>query len=286
MPSIHLSHSQQDPLSAQSGYFQIRAKMRLKLFDSFGYSFVMWAKNRLFRLITLSKPTLSEIISFMNLVLLTATGSFSSPLARADTVVVVQDRGYHWSIADWLEQRDRMRLQDLWLSMHSGSPYEFYIGGNYQFNQLNSAQMFQAWEGSFAGFAGPFGLEARYESGSVQRAFGVFDLRLFGFHDQATNLTMQVGLRNEASSLKSFRNLFTGVSLTLYLTKYMGVEGLYRHFFPSTPNELGESVSGNRYQGGAFLVFFNTRVFLDYFSDLETNSITQGIVGGFRAYLQ
>ncbi len=206
---------------------------------------------------------------------------------QADTVIVIKDQSYHWSLADWLEQRDRMRLQDLWFALHSGgSPYEFYISGNYQFNQLNGTQTYQAWEGSLAAFVAPFGLEARYESGLAQRVFGIFDLRILGFHDQATNLTLQLGIRNETNSLKSFRNLFTGASLTLYLVKSMGVEGLYRHFLPSTPNEIGQNVSGTRIQAGAFLVFSNTRLYLNYFSDAETNWTANGVTGGFRLYLQ
>jgi hypothetical protein len=37
-----------------------------------------------------------------------------------------------WSLQEWLETRDRMRLMDLWLAFHSPSPYEFFVGGEWR----------------------------------------------------------------------------------------------------------------------------------------------------------
>lgn len=189
-----------------------------------------------------------------------------------------------WSLSDWLDTRDRMRVQDLWLAMHSPSPYEFYLGGNYQFNQVVGGPSFNPWEVSFVAFATIFGLEARYESGLNPKIFGIFDLRIFGLHDQATNLTLQVGLRNENDPTGSYRNILAGASLTLYLARFFGISGLYRHFFPAQAPGYAVSLAGDRFQGGAFLDFKFLRVFGDYFVDSETQATTNGWVLGIRLY--
>lgn len=188
-----------------------------------------------------------------------------------------------WSLADWLDTRDKMRMQDLWLALHSPSPYEFYLGGNYQFNQAPTGS-FNAWEAYFAAYASIFGLEGRYESGLDKRWFGIFDFRVFGYHDQSTNITLQVGLRDNTNSAGHFRSILTGVSLTIYLAKFFGIEGLYRHYFSSTPTDSGGIDSGDRFLAGAFLDFKFVRIYGEYFWNVENLSDSSGIVVGTKLY--
>jgi hypothetical protein len=191
-----------------------------------------------------------------------------------------------WTLADWLTTRDKMRMQDLWLSLHSPSPYEFYLSGNYQMNQTQGGVTSNAWEVAFAAFVTAFGLEFRYELSQVRRMIGVFDMRLFGSHDQATNLTLQVGLKQDELGGESYRNPLAGLSMTVYLAQFFGVEGVYRHYFSSTPSSLGVSLSGDRFQGGAFLDFKFLRIYGDYFNDVETlqAASAQGVMVGTRLY--
>jgi hypothetical protein len=208
---------------------------------------------------------------------------------RADDVytVVVKKQEIkqknRWSLADWLETRDRMRLQDIWLAMHSPSPYEFYLGGNYQYSQTPALGNSNTWEAFFAAYATIFGLEFRYESGIERRVFGIFNLRIFGFHDQSTNITLQGGVRETQNTAFSFRNAFAGASITLYLARYFGIDGLYRYYIPSTPGVSGQ-VSGYRYQGGAFIDFRLIRVYGNYFYDEETHMTSSGATIGTKIY--
>jgi len=189
-----------------------------------------------------------------------------------------------WSLADWLDTRDRMRMQDLWLALHSPAPYEFYLGGNYQFNQSPTSSSFSAWETYFAAFVTIFGLEARYESTVDTRWSGIFHLRIFGYHDQSTNITLQLGLRNEQNSATSFRNPLAGISMTLYLMRHFGIDLLYRHYFYSTPDSSGVSYFGDRYQGGAFLDFSFLRIYGEYFSEVGTLPNIKGVQIGTKIY--
>lgn len=219
-------------------------------------------------------------------------GSYLMPDAYADeayTFIVkkqeVKDKYRGW-LFDWFETRDRMRMQDLWLALHSPSPYEFYLGGNYQINQTSAGQTFNGWETYFAAFTSIFGLEARYETGLQQRLSGIFDLRIFGYYDQATNVTLQVGIRNDIQGGDTaLRNALAGFSMTLYFARKFGIEGLYRHFFPSTPTASGVTVMADRYQVGAFLDFRFLRLYGDYFSEGATTGITtSGTILGTKLY--
>src|SRR5436190_22356647 len=68
-----------------------------------------------------------------------------------------------WSLQDWLETRDKMRLMDLWLALHSPSPYEFFVGGGYRYAQAGDAPGYSGWNLCAAAYASIFGLELQRE---------------------------------------------------------------------------------------------------------------------------
>src|SRR5947209_12687437 len=86
--------------------------------------------------------------------------------ARAEDVYVISvkkqdDKAQNrWSLQDWLNTRDRMRMMDLWLALHSPSPYEFFIDGDYRFTDGGAAAPFSHWGFSGGAYASIFGLEA------------------------------------------------------------------------------------------------------------------------------
>jgi hypothetical protein len=221
---------------------------------------------------------------------LAVTVENSVPLCHADDIYTItvkkqedKDR-YRWSLSDWFSMRDRMRIQDLWLAIHSPTPYEFILGGNYQFDQQTSGPIFTAWEISLAAYATIFGLEARYESFLDPRWQAMFDLRIFGFHDQGTHITLQAGLRSTNASAGTYRNIFGGVNFAVYLARFFGLSGRYYHYFPSTPIGSGISDSGDRFQGGAFIEFSFLQIYGDYFGAYETTSNTNGIIVGIKTF--
>ncbi len=72
---------------------------------------------------------------------------------------------------DWLETRDRMRVQDLWLSLHSPSPYEFYLDAAYKLGTLQSGGSYQGWDFVFAAYAALFGVEVQYQSSNLSQYY-------------------------------------------------------------------------------------------------------------------
>jgi len=184
-----------------------------------------------------------------------------------------------WSLQDWLDTKDRIRMMDLWLAFHSPSPYEFYLGGNYQFNQ--STGSYQAFQAYFGAYASIFGLEGRYESAMdaalpYTRLYGTFLFRFFGYHYQGTNITLHLGLRQQREAAVDVRNVYFGPGLTFYFSKFFGIEGFYRYYFGSVPNSALLDLGGSwAIQGGAFLDFSFLRIYGNYFLDSE-NRVTAG----------
>src|SRR6185295_72038 len=124
-------------------------------------------------------------------------------------------------------------------------------------------------------FATIFGLEGRRESVPITRYHGLFDLRIFGYHDQSTNITFQAGVASQDVGGESIRNAVMGGRMDIYIARYFGVGGLYRHYFDSTPSSVGV-FGGSRYEGQAFIDFSFVRVFGTYFSETTSGAVGAG----------
>lgn len=191
-----------------------------------------------------------------------------------------------WSIADWLEQRDKMRMQDMWLAMHSPSPYEFYAAAAYKTGSTGSGGNYQGWDATFAAYAHMFGAEIQYQSSNIDtRWLALANFRLMGYHNQATNLTVQGGVRNEMRSGVSLWNPLLGANLTLYIAKPAGILVLYRYVFARSAG--GVALPTHRFEAGGFIDFQFVRAYVDYFSENAAGDTTRsfsGLQAGARIY--
>lgn len=172
-----------------------------------------------------------------------------------------QKKATRWSLAEWLETKDRMRLMDLWLALHTPTPFEFYISGFHQNLDSNLRRESTGLNGELAAYATIFGLGLRKEFYGRNDWEGLFHLRLFGFHSQGTNLTLHAGFKGPIGSGDS-RNTILGGSINFYLAKFFGIEMLYHHYFDPTSGNRPEP-SQTRFEGGAFIDFSFVRVFGD-----------------------
>ncbi|MGZ3698454.1 MAG: hypothetical protein ACXWPM_10630 [Bdellovibrionota bacterium] len=219
--------------------------------------------------------------------------------ARADDVYTVtvkkqeQKEQNRWSLQDWLTTKEKFRAQDAWLAMHTPSPWEFYVGGDFLMMTQSPGTTSFGWKAIFGVYVYIFGLETQFESIADYKAQGTFLLRIFGYHAQATNLTLQFGLREEFAYNLSYdyRQLFAGARFAFYFIKYIGVEGDYRHYFNSTPNNLGAVISGDRIEAGAFFDYSIFRVYgdfiwePDYFVGASSSTVTSmGFQAGVKVF--
>lgn len=200
-------------------------------------------------------------------------------LARSDDVYQVivrrqeQKKASQWTLSEWLETKNRMRLMDMWLALHTPTPFEFYLGGNMQFGQLDHGQAYKGGAGYLAAYATIFGLEFQREQSAARITNLLFHMRLFGYHNQTTNLTAHGGLRLRGQD-NEYRSPVAGLTLTLYLAKYFGLDGLWTHIFNSSSNDQGNRLMGDRYEAGAFIDFKFLRIYGKYFHEQEAASIT------------
>ncbi len=169
-----------------------------------------------------------------------------------------------WNLADWITQRDSMRTRDLWLAMHTPTPYEFYLGGDYRF--LNAPQDARDHRFQFGAFAKIFGLTFESET-DPDRLNAFFNVRVFGLYQQGTNITLFGGLMSQMSSAGgTFRSGAYGASATLYLHQKGGLEGSYRKYLDGTYDPTGVGAGGTQTEANLFLDFKFLRIYGGYLS--------------------
>lgn len=207
-----------------------------------------------------------------------------------------------WTLQEWLAQKDRNRMMDLWLSMNSPSPFEFMLGGSYRSHKTSvdnplSEQSYYSYAGEIRAYAQFAGLTAQYEN-NVQENFhdlsGMLNLRLLGDSLQNSSLTLHLGQRTRgfqtAGQANSQRNIFSQVSLQIYLARHFGLDGFYRYYEPSNNELLSEKIGGQLSEVGLFIDFKAIRLFGNWHRDVQSNEATTGnrstIREGIRSGLQ
>jgi len=188
-----------------------------------------------------------------------------------------------WTLKEWLEQKDRSRMMDVWLSMNSPSPYELMLGVSYNsFTSANSTLApdlnFTDYSGSFSAYAQFVGLSAEYENNTSEGyndLSGLFNLRLLGSSIQGSYLAIHYGLKTHTEAATNIRlsQPFAQASIQLYATKQFGFDGLYRSYFLINDATLGD-VKGQLTEGGAFIDFNNFRVFGSWYKDVQNEKTT------------
>lgn len=210
-----------------------------------------------------------------------------------------------WTLSEWLEQRDRSHLMDLWLSMNSPSPFEFMLGGAYVANKTTSSAAGStdlentSYMGELRAYAQFVGLTVEHHHNAEENlsdTSGMINLRLLGNSLQNSSLTVHFGQRSRivpyGFETATYRNLFSQVSLQVYIAKYFGIDGYYRYFEPSRNETIQQNVGGSLAEGGLFIDFAAIRVYggvykdTQQFSEGNSDAITtrQGIKGGIKIF--
>lgn len=196
--------------------------------------------------------------------------------------------GSRWTLQEWLEQKQRNQLMDLWLGMYAPSPYEFFFGGShnsfttkYEPTGTVADQSNTSASASIGAYATIVGVEGHYENNtkeSYSDLSGSLNLRILGNAVQGTHLIVFYGLRTrdgkwQGTSPYRVGNTFAGADLNLYLAKYFGISGRYTSYFPEVEASLGR-VSGTRSEAGVFLDFEAVRIYGNWFEDVQKNETT------------
>ena len=196
-----------------------------------------------------------------------------------------QKTSSRWTLTDWLAQKERNKMMDLWLQMYAPSPYEFYLSGEYLSYQSQSAsgtggdQTYTSYKTSLAAYALIMGLQFDYENNWKQNynnLDGSLNIRVMGNAIQATHLSLFYGLRTQHRSLAGqFHRLnenFYGAEFDLYLNRLFGLHTMYKSFPPTTDQNFGE-LSSTRQELGLFIDFDFLRIFGTSFTESQKTNL-------------
>lgn len=186
-----------------------------------------------------------------------------------------------FTLAEWLENKNRNSMADMWLSLNSPSPYEFMVGGS--LNQYTvdftgqPQQKKSSYDGEFSAYAKFVGLTGEYQNNteeSFRDETGIFNVRLFGHTLQGSNLTLHYGLRTrtDKNGLYRLNQQFAAGTMQLYIMKYFGITGNYRHHFKITEDYYGDT-EANTKNFGAFIEFGSLRLMGSFFQENQSSEL-------------
>lgn len=196
-----------------------------------------------------------------------------------------------WTLKDWLEQKERSKLMDQWLSWHRPSPYEFSLAIHHRFvNSYQVALSDADWGpsrtelgASFSAYSHMVGLSAQQVSFAKKLTQeGFLELRILGDSLQSTHLALAIGQESQQFKVGNglfIRSNYVKARLQIYLLESLGLVGGYA----LTPQAASiDGVSDKQLvlaktQLGLFVEFGLLRVFGRY---LETRSALSTIDGG------
>lgn len=205
-----------------------------------------------------------------------------------------QREASRWTLEEWLAQKDRNAMMDLWLAFNQSSPYEFTTTLTYVSYKLNNddgagtltEKSNVSNRGQLQAYASIFGLAFEHEHNIPENSSentGLFQLRLLGDSLQNTHLTAFYGLRTKhyaattTDAATSVEQNVAGIELQMYLAKYFGVRGEYRQNL-KTENAVFGDVSGSQSEAGLFIDFGPVRVFGDWYQEKESRKNTTTLI--------
>jgi hypothetical protein len=226
-----------------------------------------------------------QILRFFASFLLVSLICFSPPIFAFDNAKLFdradKREGSRWTLSEWLAQKERNKLMDLWLAMNTPSPYEFMLGfsyNNYQSTENQTTLEYLTTGAVIQAYAQIFGLSLEYENRGGEQEndlTGSFNLRLLGNSIQSTHLSVHFGQRTRTVSditpRTLLRNQFGQMSLQIYLNPFFGINGLYRNYLPTYDATFGD-VTGQYTTGGLFIDFKAIRILGEWYEDIQKNN--------------
>lgn len=189
-----------------------------------------------------------------------------------------------FSLQEWLENKERRSLMDMWLSINTPTPYEFMIGGSllqYDYvsttNNIATTQRYKSYDGEVHAYATLVGITAQYQN-NTEEGFndvtGQFNLRIFGSSTQSSNITLHYGLRTRTAFDGSYRlnQMYPAVTLQIYLMKLFGIYSNYRSYMATTESFYGDTTA-DELNAGLFIEYGIIRVFGNYYNERQNSKL-------------
>lgn len=209
-----------------------------------------------------------------------------------------------WTLADWLSQKSKIRLADQWLAANrSKSSFEFNPSAAHSRYTIRS----QDTSGSASVTSDSqvyrldtnisiLNLTGEYEKSSLnlEEYGGAAGLRFLGDGSRSTGLVGRYGWRRrqDLTTQERWDNQYAEGQLQLYIISAFGLNGQYRHYFPSTSN-LGNRLEGHKLTAGAFIELGVFRLYANYVKEpltfkngaAETKQSREGYDAGLKIHM-
>jgi hypothetical protein len=175
--------------------------------------------------------------------------SFSSGFGSIEEVQKKKESS-RWTIEGWLSQKQKIQWMNYWLAMNTAPlDFEISLGGNRGSHKSETNTIpglissTESLEGEISVYYRIIGFTAEYRKPDADSASisALFNLRVIGTSLQASQLTLHYGLREFISQdpLEAIeKQQVAGVSTTLYLFDFFGLESHYRKELPVTSKGL------------------------------------------------
>jgi len=238
------------------------------------------------------------------IILLLASNSYGETVWEYVDKKLEKKEFERWSLASWLYTKEKIALQDQWLSMniHQGSILtEFYIDYTKSRFDRDTANNLNEEDtgitGELAAYVGFIGLVARAEEyGDLYKQKELsLSLRVIGSSHQSTHLSFVYGAREFKGSVdEDFTQNFYGADISLYLVSFLGLDGRYRYYMNEDNPAGTHAMRSDRTQWGLFLDISFFRLFTYQFEEnLKLNNYStpgltelqiKGTGAGIRLY--
>lgn len=231
--------------------------------------------------------TLTTLLLFTaNPLLAQSKSSSSRPWLLSPSAAARESKRF--TLQEWLENKDRRALMDMWLSINTPSPYEMVIGTSLQNYDVstkagNANEVLQSHSTQFteisayALFVGVTLEHTNNRSENFSDLTGMFNLRIFGETVQGSHITLHYGLRTRTGDNNLYRlnQSFPAATMQIYLMNYFGIQGNYRAFAPVTEAYYGDTTA-KEVNYGIFIEYGLLRLFGDVYQETQT-SLLDGV---------
>lgn len=246
-----------------------------------------------------------KLRSFLLAVLLLAS---HFAMAQSSSAFDYMDKKYEskasarWTLADWLEQKRKVRLMDQWLGMNKrdGNRFEGYLSydnGTYDLflnDQDEPESAYTVQRGHLGLFWYFLGISAEVASSQEEFSDILYNVnvRLLGSSVQGTHLMLRYGSHQRKWNEEDFKQNAYGADISIYLMQFFGIEAKYTVYQEAESN-LQNIYSGSKTEAGAFFDIHFLRIYGLWFEEeldktsntlIESTERRNGVWGGVKLF--
>lgn len=209
----------------------------------------------------------------------------SSPGGSARFASKTGAKQSRWTLQQWLEQKERNKMMDLWLGMYAPSPYEFILSAaqlDYRASTDIPAANYnqKSFMGSMFFYALVLGIGVEHENNwneQYTNTQGSINVRIMGNSNESTHLNIFGGLRNRIDATTNLQGQpFAGAELQIYIQSQWGLHGNYRSYFSKEVDATTGNATGSKTEGGIFIEFSPVRIFGNWYQEDYKTATTGG----------